>query len=136
MNLTFLIGAQLLLDQSKAFSINQILEFFKTFSFSCVHHSFNLFKSYSLSLFNRSRSQSKFLSFSFEFFARFFSSKAGKTLLPLLFHLFSVFMHFCHAFGEIFEPKGIWDFCWFKPFLWKLINGFLLWDTIKLIFVS
>ena len=81
------------LIESKFWSIeNRIKSFLKTF----VSHVFftiqNFFKT-PFSLFDRSRSQNKFLSFSFKIFARFFSFKASKTLLPLLFHLFSIFMH-------------------------------------------
>ena len=98
-------------------------------------NTFQKFQTLFLFLFDRSRHPTKFLSFSSDIFARFFSPKAGKTILPFLFLLFSIFMHFCRAFGDIFEPKGIWDFWCFKPFLSNLINGFLLWDTIKLILV-
>ena len=75
------------------------------------------------------------MSFSSDLSTRFFSPMASKTISPFLFHLFSVFMHFCCAFGDIFKPKGIWDFWCFKPLLSNLINGFFLWDTIKLILV-
>ena len=122
--------------ESKFRSIeNHIESFLKTLSFHMFIIFSKHFKHYSLSLFDRSRSQSKFLSFSSDYFARFLSSKAGKTFMPFLFHLFSCFMHFCHAYWENFEPKEIWGFCWFKPFLLKLINGFLLWDAINMILV-
>ena len=71
---------------------NRIESFLKPWVFMCFV-TFKLFQNTFLSLFDWSRSQSNFLSFSFEIFARVFSSKAGKTLLPFLFHLFSVFMH-------------------------------------------
>ena len=119
------------------FSINQnsYWEFFKIFSFHVIKHYFKNFQN-SFSLIRSVKASNQvFLSFSPQSFARFLSSKAGKTLLPLLFHIFSVLMHFCHAVGDIFEPKRIWDFCWFKPFLSKLINEFLLWDAINMILV-
>ena len=56
------------------------------------------------------RVKTRFLSFSTKFLQGFLSSKASKSFIPLFFLLFSVFMHFCHAFGVIFEPKGNWDF--------------------------
>ena len=106
------------------FSINQksYREFFLNLCFPRIKSLLNFFKKVLLSLFDRSRVQIKFLSFSSKIFARFFSSKAGKTFLPFLLHLFSCFMHF----GENFEPMDFWDFWWFKLFFSKLINGFLL----------
>ena len=71
---------------------NRIESFLKPWVFTCSV-TFKLFQSNFLSLFHWSRSQSNFLSFSFKIFARFFFSKAGKTLLPFIFHLFSIFMH-------------------------------------------
>ena len=56
------------------------------------------------------RVKTRFLSFSTKFLQGFLSSKASKSFIPLFFLLFSVFMHFCHAFGVIFDPKGNWDF--------------------------
>ena len=107
-----LIDARLILDQSKHFrsiepnfwSIkNRIESFFFFFkSDSHVQLTFQKVFKHTLSLFDRSRLKSNFLSFSFNSFARFFSSKVGKTLLPFLLHLFSSFMHFfMHFFGEI-----------------------------------
>ena len=89
----------------------------------------------SLSLFDRSRHPTNFLLFSSDLFARFFSPKAGKTILPFLFHLFSSFMHFCHAYSGNFEPKEFGVFVDLKPFLSRLINRFLLWDAINMILV-
>ena len=73
-----------------------------------------------------------FLSFSLKFLQGFLTSKANKTFLPFLFHLFSCLMYFFSTFWENFEPKQNWGFCWFQSFLSKLIIGFLLWDVIKL----
>ena len=109
---------------------NRSESFLKT-SFLHVFFIIQIFsKTFSLSLFDRSKS-SQLLSFSLKLFQRFLSFKAGKTLLPLLFHLFSCFLHF----REKFEPMKIWGFWCFQSFLSKLINGFLLRDDIKLIFV-
>ena len=119
------------------FSINRksYREFFKKLSFSLVLHYSNFFQNsfspYSIG----PRVKASFLSCSTKILQGFLSSKAGKTFIPLIFLLFSDFMHFCHAFGVIFEPKGNWDFLWFKLVLWKLINGFLLWANIKLFLV-
>ena len=100
------------LIESKFRSIkNRIESFLKTLSFHMFITFSKLFKLYSLSLFDRSRSQGKFLSFSSDSFARFLSSKAGKTFISFLFHVFSCFMHFCHAYWENFKPMKIWGFC-------------------------
>ena len=111
---------------------NRIESFLKPLFLTCS----SLFKPFSkhfLSLFDRSKGQSaRFLLFSSKFLQGFLSSKAGKTFIPLLFHLFSCFMHF----RENVEPKGNWDFWWFNLFLSQLINGFLLWDVIKLFLVN
>ena len=107
---------------------NHIESFLKLWVFTCSI-TYKLFQKH-FSLFLRSRLPINFLSFSLKLFARFLSSKAGKTLLPLLFHLFSLFMHFFMHLREIFEPKEIWGFWRFQSFIWKLINGFLLWDVI------
>ena len=110
---------------------NRIQSFLKT-EFSRVQSLSNFFKTlFSLSLIGQGF-QSLFLSFSLKFLQGFLSSKAGKTFLPLLFHSFSCFMHF----RENVEPKGNWDFWWFNLFLSQLINGFLLWDVIKLFLVN
>ena len=133
MNLTILITVWLILDQSNVI-FDQSKITWRVFKNPLAFHMFITFSTFSkavLSLFNWLRSQFNFLLFSLEFFARFLSSKVDKTFLPLLFHLFSCFMHF----GDNFKPMKFWDFCWFKLFLWKLINGFLLWDNIKVIFV-
>ena len=94
---------------------------------------FKLFQNTFLSLFDWSRLPIIILSFSLKFLQGFLSSKAGKTFIPFLFHLFSSFMHFCHAYWENSEPIENWGFCSFKPFLSKLIIGFLLWDDIYMI---
>ena len=110
--------------------------FLKKLSFSRVLRYSNFFQSsFSLSLIGP-RVKARFFSFSTKFLQGFLSSKANKTFIPLLFLLFSIFMHFCHAFGVIFKPKGNWVFWWFKLFLWKLFNGFLLWDNIKLFLIN
>ena len=72
---------------------NRIESFFKTLSFHMFCHFQTFSKHFSLSLQSVKASKQFFLSFSFEIFARFFSSKASKTLLAFLSHLFSVFMH-------------------------------------------
>ena len=133
MNLTILIAARLILDQSNVI-FDQSKITWRIFKNPLAFHMFITFSTFSkaiLSLFDWLRSQFNFLLFSLEFFLRFLSFKAGKTFLSLLFHLFSCFMHF----GDNFEPMKFWDFCWFKLFLWKLINGFLLWDNIKVSFL-
>ena len=66
-------------------------EFFKKLCSLRVHNYSNFFKT--RSLFIRSVQDARFLSFSSKIFARFFSSKVGKTFLPFLLHLFSCFMH-------------------------------------------
>ena len=112
-------------------SIENCSESFLKTTFLHVFFTIQIFsKTFWLSLFYRSKS-SQLLSFSLKNFQWFLSSKAGKTLLPLLFHLFSCFMH-C---WENFELMKFWGFWWFQSFLSKLINGFLLRDDIKLIFV-
>ena len=111
-SLSVSIGARLVLDQSKHFrpieSVFQLIEnrvenFLKTdfhvfkLTFSKVFNFFSLYRT-------RSRLQSTFLSFSSILFARFFSPKAGKTFLPFLLHLFSLFMHqIMHYLGN-FKP--------------------------------
>ena len=88
---------------------NRIESFLKPWVFTCSI-TFKLFQNTFLSLFDRSRLQIIVfivLSFSLKFLQGFLSSKAGKTFLPLLFHLFSCFMHF----RENVEPMKIWDFC-------------------------
>ena len=113
-------------------AIKNRIESFLNLYFSHVLHYSNFFQnSFSFYLINLSV-KARFLLFSSKFFRGFLSSKVGKMFLPLLFHLFSCFMHF----RENVEPKGNWDFWWFKLFLWKLINGFLLWDNIKLFLVN
>ena len=102
----------------------------KSFFKTCFLHMFFTIQTFWLSLFDRSKSN-QLLSFSLKNFQRFLSSKASKILLPILFHLFLCFMHF----REEFEPMKIWGFWCFQSFLSKLINGFLLRDDIKLIFV-
>ena len=116
---------------------NRIESFFYRLFFSRVQTIFQnfqkLFSLYSIGL----RFQVRFLSFLAKFLQGFLSSKAGKTFLPLLFHfVFHVSCIFFMLFRENVEPMKIWDFCWFKPFLWKLIDGFLLWDNINLIFAN
>ena len=66
-------------------------EFFKKLCSLRVHHYSNIFKTRSLSI--RSVQDARFFLFSSKIFARFLSSKAGKTFLPFLLHLFSCFMH-------------------------------------------
>ena len=85
-------------------SIENHIEFFKTLSFYVFYHYSNFFKTLSLSLWSVKDSKLNFLSFSLKLFARFLFSKASKTLLPLIFHLFSCFMHFSMHIGENFEP--------------------------------
>ena len=65
-----------------------------------------------------------FLSFSLKFLQGFLTSKASKTFLPFLFHLFSCLMYFFSTFWENFEPKQNWGFCWFQSFLSKWSLGF------------
>ena len=115
-------------------SIEISIEIFLKPLFLTCSSLFKPFSKHFLSLFDRSKGQSKIF-FIFKFLQGFLSSKAGKTFVPLIFHLFSCFMHFFTHFRENVEPKGNWDFWWFKLFLWKLINGFLLWDNIKLFLV-
>ena len=110
---------------------NRIESFLKPLFLMCFSL-FKLFKN-TFSLYSIGpRLLARFLSFSSKNFARFFSSKADKTFLPFILHLFSCFMHF----GENFGPWRIWGFWCFKPFLSQLIIGFLLWDTIKLFLVN
>ena len=117
-SLSISIGARLVLDQSKHFrpieSVFRLIEnhvenFLKTdfhvfkLTFSKVFNFFSLYRT-------RSRLQSTFLSFSSVLFARFFSPKAGKTFLPFLLHLFSLFMHqIMHYLGN-FEPMQFLGF--------------------------
>ena len=86
--------SNLIFDQSKI-----VQRFFlKNIRFSRVVSLFKLFKSYfSLSSIGQDSKQD-FLSFSLKFLQGFLSSKVGKTFLPFIFHLFSCFMHFFHAF--------------------------------------
>ena len=77
------------------FSINRKSrwEFFlKTFVFTCFTLFQTFSKHFSLS-FDRSRLPKQFFVVFSKIFARFFSSKAGKTFLPFFLHLFSCFMH-------------------------------------------
>ena len=124
------IDARLILDQSKHFRLiepnfrsieNRIESFLKTW-FSHVQLTFQKVFKNSLSI-QLVKAQIKFfLSFSANSFARFFSSKADKTLLPFLLHLFSSFMHFL---GKFRTYKFLGVFWWFKIVFFRLINGFL-----------
>ena len=80
---------------------NHIESFFKKLCFSRGQTLFQnfqkLFSLYSIGL----RFKARFLSFSSKFLQGFLSSKAGKTFIPLLFHLFSCF----HAFLPCIKGK-------------------------------
>ena len=140
-SLSVSIGARLVLDQLKHFrpiksvfrSIeNRVKNFFKTdfhvfkLTFSKV---FQLFLSLSLYT-TRSRLQSIFLSFSTILFARFFSPKAGKTFIPFLLHLFSLFMHqIMHYMGNfepikifgVFDESSLFFHNWSMGFCWGML---------------
>ena len=86
-------------------AIKNRIESFLNLYFSHVLHYSNFFQnSFSFYLINLSV-KARFLLFSSKFFRGFLSSKVGKMFLPLLFHLFSCFMHF----RENVELKGNWD---------------------------
>ena len=90
---------------------NRMESFSKNFVSHVFNHYFKKFqKLFSLSSIGL-RFQARFLLFSHKFLQGFLSFKAGKTFLPLLFHLFSCFMHFFMHFRENVEPMKIWDFC-------------------------
>ena len=120
--------SNLIFNQSKI-----VKRVFENFKFSRVQSLSNFFKTlFSLSLVGQGF-QSLFLSFSSNFFKGFCPLRPIKTFIPFLFHLFSSFMHFCHAYWENSEPIENRGFCWFKPFLSKLIIGILLRDDINMI---
>ena len=75
--------------------------------------------SFSLSLIGQGSKQN-FLSFSLKFLQEFLTSKAGKTFLPFLFHLFSCFMHF----GKILNLRKIGVFVDFNLFFQNWSLGF------------
>ena len=83
---------------------DRISSFLKQF-FDCFKSSFS--KSFSTFLLSTTwqGSTSHFLSFSSSIFARFSSLKAGKTILSLLFVLFSWFHAFFHAFRGYFRTS-------------------------------
>ena len=100
-SLSISIDAWLILDQSKHFRsiepnfwlIENHIEFFKTLDSHVFKHFFKKFSnSFSLYPIGQGSNQD-FLSFSSVLFARFFSSKASKTLLPFILHLFTCSMH-------------------------------------------
>ena len=86
----------------EAFSIDRIYflinqksrwEFFKNFCFHVFYTISNFFKTLFSLIRSVKATKAIFLSVSSKSFARFFSSKTGKTFLSFLFHLFSCFMH-------------------------------------------
>ena len=80
---------------------NHMESFLKTLSISRVLSLSNFSKPFlSLSLIGL-RFQARFLSFSLKFLQGFLSSKAGKTFIPLIFHLLSCF----HAFLPCIKGK-------------------------------
>ena len=96
------IDAWLILDQSKHFQSiepnfrsikNYIESFLKHLILTCSNTFSKKFQTLFLSIRSVKALIKIFLSFSSILFARFFSSKACKTLLPFLLHLFSCFMH-------------------------------------------
>ena len=87
--------------------------------------------------FDRSKGQKQvFVVFQPNFFKGFCHLRPVRPLYPSFFLLFSLFMHYIMHFRENFKPWNIWGFWCFKPFLSQLINGFLLWDNIKLFLVN
>ena len=79
-----------------------------------------------------------FLSFSTSIFARFFSLKAGKTILSLLLFLFSCFHAFFHAFKGYFRTFLILGFlliqCYFSEIdYWVLLVYWYIHDCCWLI---
>ena len=132
-----------MLDQSKHFqsiepnfrSIESCLEsFLKTFLFHVFKH-FSNFSKLFLSLFNRSRHLTNFFVVFLRSFCKVFLSQGQKYHITLPFSFIFKFHAFLSSIFGNFEPKDFWDFCCFKLFLSKLINGFLLWDAINMILV-
>ena len=68
----------------------------------------------------------KFLSFSTKFFARFSSPKAGMSIIPFLFHLFSVLHAFFHALKGYFQTMHILGFLMFKALFCEIDQWVLL----------
>ena len=98
--------SNLIFDQSKIIK-RAFFFFFKPLFLTCS----SLFKFVSntvLSLFDRSKGQNKFFSFSFKYFARFLSSYTSKTFLPLLSFIFII-----HAFKGDFRTYEILGFFMF-----------------------
>ena len=115
--------SNVIFDRSNLISIirKSFKEFFKNINISRVCHYSNIFKKFSLSLSSIDQgSKQNFLSFSLKFLQGFFTSKAGKTFLPLLFHLFSCFMHF----GKISNLRKIGVFVDFNLFFQNWSLGF------------
>ena len=98
---------------------NRMGSFLKPLAFHVFKHFFKLSRLF-LSLLDRSKNQSSIFVVSLKFFARFLPSKAGKTFLPLLFHLFSCFMHF----GKISNLRKIGVFVDFNLFFQNWSLGF------------
>ena len=83
-------------------------------------------------------STSHFLSFSSSIFARFSSLKAGKTILSLLFVLFSWFHAFFHAFKGYFRTSPFLGFLMIQALFseidhWVLMGYWYIYDWYWLI---
>ena len=99
--------------------------------FSRVLHYFKSFKKlFSLSLRLIQIQRHIFCCFPSIFLKGFYRLAPVRLICPLFFGLISFFMHL----RENFEPIEIWGFWWFRQFLSKLINGFLLLDDINMFF--
>ena len=113
---------QSLLDQSKVFSINRKShrEFLKKpLAFHVFYHFQTFQKLFSLSSINL-RFKARFLSFSLKFIQGFLTSKANKTFITFLFHLFSCVMHI----GKISNLRKIGIFVDLSLFFGNWSMGF------------
>ena len=97
-------------------------------------HFFKNFQTLSLYIWSVKGSKQDFCRFPPNFLQGFPSTRAVRLFCPFFFiyFMFSCIKS-CFFWGN-FEPLRFWDFCWFKPYLLKLINEFLLGDVINIIF--
>ena len=111
-------------------------EFFKNLCFSHVQ---TLFKTFSLSIQSIKASNQFFVIFLLSFCKVFSLPRPIRPYYPSFFIYFQVSCIFIMHIWEFSNLRNLgvffFFFCWFKPFLSKLINGFLLWDAINMILV-
>ena len=114
------------------FSINRkswISFFLKSQILTYSNLTFQKFLNFSHSLSPiRTRLHIKFLSFSSKIFARFSSPKAGMSIIPFLFHLFSVLHAFFHALKGYFQTMHKLGFLMYQALFCEIDQWVLLLD--------